>query len=94
METNYQSGDTPPSGYAPTTVRDIVFSGNRVLGSGTGASFVCSVHDACDNITVTNNTVAQNANPWHCKFVRSFTTSNNTGESDLQNCMNNSMTPP
>eukprot|EP00662_Eupelagonemidae_sp_cell21_P030340 gene30340-biopygen47342 len=85
METNYQSGDVAPVGYPATAVKNIVFTGNRALGGGTGASFVCSVKDACENITVTNNTVANNPNPWHCN--------KNTGEDSLETCMKNSMHP-
>jgi polygalacturonase len=94
LETNYQSGDDAPVGYAPTVVKDIVFVGNRALGAGTGASFVCSVKDVCENITVTNNTVAQSADPWHCKFVHTFTVGGNTGEDALDACMKNSMKNP
>jgi hypothetical protein len=93
METNYQSGDTAPVGYAPTAVKNIVFTGNRALGSATGASFVCSVKDACENITVTNNTVANNPKPWHCKFIHTYTAEGNTGEAELDTCMKNSMDP-
>ena len=94
METNYQSGDDQPKGYPATVVKNIVFTGNRALGGGTGASFVCSVHDVCENVTVTNNTVANNADPWNCKFIHSYTTSGNTGEEKLEACMKESMTPP
>ena len=94
METNYQTkSNTPPKGYAATAVRNIVFTGNRALGGGTGAAFVCSVNDACDNITVTNNTVANNADPWNCKYIKTFTTSDNTGEESLAACMAGSMHP-
>ena len=61
-------------GYAATAVRNIVFTGNKVLGSGTGASFGCSVNDACDNITVTNNVVVNNDDPWGCKYIKTFAT--------------------
>ena len=122
LETNYQTGDDAPVGYAPTgtlcrraapacssctwlltssltftptlpspVVKDIVFTGNKALGAGTGATFVCSVKDVCENITVTNNTVANNNNPWHCKYVHTFTTGGNTGEDALDACMKNSM---
>jgi hypothetical protein len=93
METNYQSGDSPPVGYAPTSVRNIVFDSNRAIGGATGASFVCSVHDSCHNISVTNNTVLHSADPWNCKYIDSYTTSGNTGEADLETCMKNSMKP-
>lgn len=93
LETNYQSGDDAPVGYASTVVKDIVFTGNKVLGAGTGATFVCSVKDVCENITVTDNIVAHNADPWHCKFVHTYTTGGNTGENALATCMKNSMKP-
>merc|ERR1711871_1447772 len=76
LETDYQSGDDLPTDYAPTTVKDIVFTGNRALGSATSASFGCSAKDACHNITVINNTIAGNQNPWGCHYIASFTTSN------------------
>jgi len=94
LETNYQTKDnSPPKGYAATVVRDITFTGNRALGGGTGATFLCSVNDPCDNITVTNNTVANNPNPWNCHFIKTFTTADNTGEDKLETCMKNSMQP-
>ena len=71
-------------GYAATVVKNIVFTGNQVLGGGTGAQFGCSVNDACDNITVTSNFVANSKDPWGCRFIKTFTTANNTGEADLE----------
>lgn len=61
------------TGYAATAVRNIVFTGNKVLGSGTGADFGCSVNDACENITVTNNTVVHNDDPWRCQYIKTYT---------------------
>lgn len=94
METNYQTkSNTPPTGYAATAVRNIVFTGNKVLGSGTGADFGCSVNDACENITVTNNTVVHNDDPWRCQYIKTYTSAGNTGETSLEACMKNSMHP-
>jgi polygalacturonase len=90
VETNYQSGDTPPVGYPATKVSNITFSGNRALGTATGASFVCSVRDFCENIIVTDNFVKNSADPWHCSFIDTYSTSGNF-PSGLQECMYKSM---
>ena len=93
METNYQSGDNPPSAYPPTLVANVTFRGNRALGAATGVAFVCSVHDVCENITVEDNVVesaSPGADPWHCEFVDTFTVSGNS-PGGLAACMKNSI---
>jgi len=90
METNYQSGDTPPVGYPATKVRNISFVGNRALGGGTGATFKCSVHDFCEELTVMDNFVANSQQPWHCEFIETYTASGNS-PSGLEQCMHDSM---
>ena len=91
---NYQSGESIPVGYNATAISGIVFDGNQAIGGGTGASFHCDSQDACSNITVKNTFVANSQDPWDCKYVSSFTTSNNTGEASLEACMKASMDPP
>ena len=84
IETNYQSGEDTPVGYNATVISGIVFDGNRAIGGGVGASFICDAHDACANITVKNTFVKNSQDPWRCKYIKSFTTSNNTGEQALR----------
>ena len=92
METNYQSGDTPPVGYKATVVSNIVFDSNSAVGGATGATFSCSKVDTCHNITITNNTVANSDDPWNCKYIASWTAKGNTGEEALEKCLQNSLT--
>ena len=92
MQTNYQSGDTPPVGYPPTRVENITFAGNRAMAGAIGASFVCSVHDVCERITVVDNYVKRSTDPWHCKFIHTYEVGrNNTGQAALSKCMEESM---
>lgn len=105
MQTNYQPLDTPPFGYAPTTVANITFAGNRALGGATdalsrrlrSASFTCSVHDVCEHITVVDNYVEHNSDPWpqwYCEFIHTYEVGrNNTGQAALEKCMRESMKP-
>ena len=90
LETSYQSRDQPPMNYTPTIVRNITFANNRAIGSGVGASFVCSVYDVCENIIVVNNTVNSDDNPWHCHFIDTFVVEGNSPPG-LEECMANSM---
>ena len=90
METNYQSGDAPPTKYAPTVVRNVSFENNRAVGAGVGASWVCSANDACDQITVINNTVLHAAHPWSCHYVKSYRVAGNAPVG-LDECMATSM---
>ena len=90
METNYQSGDVPPVGYAPTEVWNISFIGNRALGGATGAAWVCSVNDVCEGLTVVNNSVLHAEHPWGCHFINTYSVSGNT-PAGLTDCMRDSM---
>lgn len=93
LETNYQSGEDLPVHYPKTVVKDISFIGNRALGHGVGATFACDVNDVCHNITVSGNTIANSENSWNCKYIETWTAAGNTGETNLEKCMHNSMHP-
>lgn len=92
METNYQSGDVPPTGYPPTTVRDITFDSNRQLSAagGHGASWTCSVNDVCTGLTVTNNSIDTKSAPWSCHYIKTYNASANS-PAGLGDCMAHSM---
>lgn len=94
LEMSYQSNsDEPaPTEYAPTVVRNIVFDSNEALGSAVGAQFVCSAHDSCRQVVVTNNTIhnANGRNPWECQNIQDFAVHGNV-PSGLEECMENSM---
>lgn len=90
MQTNYQTGDTPPKGYPATKIRNIAFIGNRALGAGYGATFACSIHDFCENITVVNNYVAAGGRPWGCQYIDTYNASGNS-PAGLAECMEKSM---
>lgn len=90
MQTNYQSGDTPPVGYPATKVRNISFIGNRALGGGVGASWECSVHDVCEGLTVINNTIHTGHSSWGCHYVHTYNVHGNS-PSGLTDCMEHSM---
>mmetsp|Transcript_9824 Transcript_9824/g.13888 ORF Transcript_9824/g.13888 Transcript_9824/m.13888 type:complete len:143 (+) Transcript_9824:1-429(+) len=92
LELDYQSKAGPPSDYTPTAVRDISFVNNRALGGAVGANWHCSAEDACEQITVINNTVRNSRNPWSCSYIRTFNVSGNSPPG-LENCMQNSMNP-
>ena len=65
---------------------------NFTDGIAIGASFVCSVHDVCERITVVDNYVKRSTDPWHCKFVHTYEVGrNNTGQAALSKCMEESM---
>ena len=96
LDMGYQNGEDPdpPKDYTATAVRNISFVRNRAMGMATGASFECFRKDACEEITVVNNTVKHIAkgspSPWSCHYIKSFNVSGNfpTG---LKECMANSM---
>merc|ERR1712038_598678 len=90
MQTNYQSGDTPPKDYPPTKVRNISFISNRALGGGIGAGWICSVNDVCEDITVVNNIIETKHNPWGCHYIHTYNASKNSPPG-LPECMKNSM---
>lgn len=94
LDMGYQQGENnpkPPKDYQATTVRGITFVGNRAMGLAMGASFECFSHDACQDITVVNNTVKHaTTSPWSCNFIKSFYVSGNE-PSGLEDCMANSM---
>jgi hypothetical protein len=94
LELDYQSGEEPPKDYPPTIVRNISFVGNKALGGAIGASWHCSAHDACEQITVVNNTVlhGDEHNPWNCKYIQSYHVAGNSPPG-LGDCMKNSMHP-
>ena len=94
MQTNYQSGDVAPVGYPATVVRNISFIGNRAIGGATGATWTCSVKDACEDLTVINNTIAGvrgGQNPFSCAFIQSFDVHGNVPGGFLEECMERSM---
>jgi hypothetical protein len=90
----YQQGENPdpPTDYEATAVRNISFLRNRAMGMATGASFECFRKDACQNISVINNTMknAKGQSPWSCHFIKSFRVSGNV-PTGLENCMATSM---
>jgi hypothetical protein len=96
LEMGYQNGEKvdPPKDYAPTVVRNISFVRNRAMGMATGASFECFRKDACEEITVINNTVEHVAegspSPWACHYVKSYRVAGNFPPG-LEECMANSM---
>jgi polygalacturonase len=72
LEMAYQSqeDEKPPTGYAPTVVRNITFASNRALGLATAAVFSCSRYDICHGVTVIDNVIAHaESSPWRCYFV-------------------------
>lgn len=96
LNLHYQTeDDAMPVGYDPAQIRNISFVRNRALGSATQATWQCSEHDACHDITVVDNYVA-NSNaendPWTCLNIESFTVSGNYPKG-LEDCMEQSMTP-
>jgi polygalacturonase len=96
LEMGYQNGEKvdPPKDYAATVVRNISFVRNRAMGMATGASFECFRKDACEEITVINNTVEHVAegspSPWACRYVKSYRVAGNFPPG-LEECMANSM---
>jgi len=90
MQTNYQSGDKGPKDYPATKVRNISFIGNRALGGGVGAGFICSVHDVCEGLTIINNTIDSKQSTWGCHFIHTYNVSGNS-PSGLSDCMEKSM---
>jgi hypothetical protein len=82
----------PPKDYAATTVRNISFLRNRAMGGAVGASFGCSVNDACHDIVLINNTIAnaKTSSPWSCHYIESYTVSGNA-PTGLDECMAKSM---
>ena len=70
-----------------------------------GANWVCSVNDACEGLTVVNNTdivtvtgtgtgtgtePALDPSPWGCQYVRTYTVAGNSPPG-LRECMEKSM---
>jgi hypothetical protein len=95
METNYQTGkkdEEPPSDYPPVLVRNITFARNRAL-RGMGATFDCSKHGECHNISVLDNSIAgatESNHAWVCNNVASYDVANNYPPG-LEDCMANSL---
>lgn len=88
IATNYDNGK---HSYPDTKLRNITFRGVSVDGTNLGGAFVCNENSPCDNVVVENNMLTNYHKNWGCHWISSYTVSENTDESELEDCMAKSM---